>query len=160
MKNVLQYRGYFAKIEYSVEDRILYGKIEGIKDLVNFESESIENIEQEFRNAVDDYLALCEELGQEPDKAYSGVFNVRISPVLHRALAMQAIQTGDSLNATVEKAIDLYIYDRTQKKVDAIWSIVSAQQYNIPQNSSISSANVVPFGRRNNYGKEYKHAWI
>ena len=47
MKNILQYKGYFTKIEYSVEDRLLYGKIEGIKDLVNFESESVEEIEQE-----------------------------------------------------------------------------------------------------------------
>ena len=54
MKNILQYKGYFTKIEYSVEDRLLYGKIEGIKDLVNFESENVEEIEQEFKNAVDD----------------------------------------------------------------------------------------------------------
>ena len=59
MKNILQYKGYFTKIEYSVEDRLLYGKIEGIKDLVNFESESVEEIEQEFKNAVDDYFGLC-----------------------------------------------------------------------------------------------------
>ena len=86
MKNILQYKGYFTKIEYSVEDRLLYGKIEGIKDLVNFESENVEEIEQEFKNAVDDYLELCQELGQEPDKTYSGTFNVRISPALHRAV--------------------------------------------------------------------------
>ena len=111
MKNILQYKGYFTKIEYSVEDRLLYGKIEGIKDLVNFESESVEEIEQEFKNAVDDYLELCQELGQEPDKTYSGTFNVRISPALHRAVALQAIKTGDSLNNTVEKAIDSFIND-------------------------------------------------
>ena len=106
MKNILQYKGYFTKIEYSVEDRLLYGKIEGIKDLVNFESENVEEIEQEFKNAVDYYLELCQELGQEPDKTYSGTFNVRISPALHRAVVLQAIKKGDSLNNTVEKAID------------------------------------------------------
>ena len=109
MKNILEYKGYFAKIEYSVEDHVLYGKIEGIKDLVNFESDSVENIEKEFQCAVDDYLELCHELGQEPDKTYSGTFNIRISPELHRAVAMQAIKNGVSLNNTVETALDLFV---------------------------------------------------
>lgn len=158
MKNILQYRGYFTKIEYSVEDHVLYGKIEGIKDLVNFESENVEEIEQEFRNAVDDYLELCQELGQEPDKIYSGTFNVRISPVLHRTLALQAIKTGDSLNSTVEKAIDLYINDNTKQTVDAIWSIVSKTQYNAHSNSyaSTTTPGFYKYWRSNR--KEYANA--
>lgn len=69
MKNLLQYKGYSTKIEYSAEDQLFYGKIEDIKDLVNFESKDADQIEQEFHNAVDDYLELCKELGKEPDKA-------------------------------------------------------------------------------------------
>lgn len=146
MKNTLQYKGYFSKIEYSVEDRVLYGKIEGIKDLVNFESESIENIEQEFKNAVDDYLELCKELNQEPDKAYSGTFNVRISPSLHRTLAMNAIKEGESLNSMVEKAIDSFVNDNTNTTVKAIWDKVSENQYYNPKNSNASS-NITPVNR-------------
>ena len=48
MKNVLEYKGYYTKINFSVEDKVLFGKIEGINDLVNFESESIDEIENEF----------------------------------------------------------------------------------------------------------------
>ena len=44
--NILEYKGYYTKVEYSAEDKVLYGKIEGIKDLVNFESESPEKIEE------------------------------------------------------------------------------------------------------------------
>lgn len=135
MKNILQYKGYFTKIEYSAPDHLLYGKIEGIKDLVNFESESVIGIEQEFKNAVDDYLELCQELGQEPDKTYSGTFNVRISPELHRAIAMQAIKAGDSLNSTVEKAIDMFLNDKTKQTVEAIWSLVSEKAYDGQPNS-------------------------
>lgn len=108
MSNILEYKGYLAKIEYSAADGVLYGKIEGIKDLVNFESETAAGIEQEFHSAVDDYLALCAELGQEPDKAYSGTFNVRISPELHRKLAQLATKNGATLNAEAEKAIAEY----------------------------------------------------
>lgn len=57
MENTLRYKGYFTNIQYSSEDRVFHGKIEGIDDLVTFESESAADIESEFHAAVDDYLA-------------------------------------------------------------------------------------------------------
>ena len=105
MNNILEYKGYYTKIEYSAEDQVLYGKIEGIKDLVNFECESLDTVEEEFHNAVDDYLALCEDLGECPDKPYKGIFNVRISPELHRRASIMADQKGETLNAFVADAI-------------------------------------------------------
>ena len=83
MKNLLEYKGYHAKIEFDSEDLVLRGKIEGIKDLVNFESTDISTVEEEFHAAVDDYLEFCKEVGKEPDKEYRGTFNIRISPDLH-----------------------------------------------------------------------------
>ncbi len=129
MKNLLEYKGYYAKVEYSVEDRVLYGKIEGIRDLVNFESESAAEIETEFQRAVDGYLELCHELGQDPDKAYSGTFNVRINPQLHRKMAMLALKNGETLNAAVEKAIQLYTEDSAAKRFAELWSEVPPAAY-------------------------------
>lgn len=106
MNNVLEYKGYYTKVEYSAEDGILYGKIEGIKDLVNFECENAADVEAEFQRAVDDYLAFCRDLGESPDKPYRGVFNVRISPELHRRAAMAADKRGETLNAFVARAIE------------------------------------------------------
>ncbi len=103
--NILEYKGYYTKIEYSAEDKVLFGKIEGIKDLVNFESESPEKIEAEFHSAVDDYLAFCADLGQDPDKPYKGMFNVRVSPELHRKAVIAADKRGETLNAFVVDAI-------------------------------------------------------
>ena len=84
MKNVLHYKGYSAKPEYSAEDQVFYGKILGIDDLVDFYTENAKELEQEFHAAVDDYLAFCQEVGKQPQKEFSGTFNVRISPELHR----------------------------------------------------------------------------
>ena len=109
MKNLLEYKGYHAKIEFDSEDLVLRGKIEGIKDLVNFESTDISTVEEEFHAAVDDYLEFCKEVGKEPDKEYRGTFNIRISPDLHKKLAIVAMQNGDTLNATGEKAIVNYV---------------------------------------------------
>ena len=109
MQNILEYKGYHTKIEYDHEDACLRGKIEGIRDLVTFESSDPERVEQEFHDAVDDYLIFCEEVGKRPEKEFKGSFNVRISPNLHRELTEYAYLHDISLNATVEKAISSFL---------------------------------------------------
>ena len=59
MRHVLEYKGYYTKVEYSIEDKLLHGKIEGINDLVNFECSSADQVEEKFHEAVDDYLLFC-----------------------------------------------------------------------------------------------------
>ena len=109
MKNILEYRGYYTKIEFDADSKVLRGKIEGINDYVDFEARDILHVEEEFHSAVDDYLAVCKEVGKEPEKEYKGTFNVRISPDLHKKLALFAYQDGCSLNAEVEKAISIFL---------------------------------------------------
>ena len=105
MKNVLEYKGYYTQVEYDYDDCVLYGKIEGIGDLVNFDSESASGIEQAFHEAVDEYLAFCSEMGKEPDKTYKGSFNIRMSPEMHRQAAYQAAKAGLTLNQYVSNAV-------------------------------------------------------
>ena len=109
MNKVMEYKGYHARIEFDVEDCTLHGKIEGINDLVTFESRNPLSIKKEFEKAVDDYLEFCKEVGKEPDKEYKGTFNVRIQPELHKRLALVALMNGETLNASVEKAIREYV---------------------------------------------------
>lgn len=111
MKSVLEYKGYHAVIKFDADTFTLRGKIEGINDFVDFQSNNLATIEEEFRNAVDEYLAFCKEVGKEPEKEYKGTFNVRIESSLHRRLAMYASRMGESLNSTVEKAIEAYVKD-------------------------------------------------
>lgn len=143
--NTLEYKGYFTKIYYSAKDQVLYGKIEGIRDLVNFESDSATTIEEEFHSAVDDYLLLCEELHQSPDKTYNGTFNVRIAPELHRLIARKAIENDCSLNHYVELAIKSYLdenksirEDTMNATIDDVWSAINELTVNI-SNASCSS---------------------
>ena len=102
---VLRYKGYYARPAYDPEDQIIYGKILGIDDLVNFYSETAKEVEEEFHKAVDDYLDFCKEIGKEPQKAYSGTFNIRVSEELHREAALCAQANGITLNAYVERAL-------------------------------------------------------
>ena len=112
----MEYKGYHTKIEFDVESMALRGKIEGINDYIDFEAEDIVSIEKEFHSAVDDYLEFCAEVGKEPEKEYKGTFNVRISPELHKKIALCAFKDGRSLNAEVEKAIATFI-DSDQSQI-------------------------------------------
>lgn len=105
MSNVIQYKGYFSNVKYSQEDQILFGKIEGIRDLVTFECENAGEVEQAFKDAVDDYLEFCEEEGKDPNKSFSGSFNVRVSPELHRDIWAAATKRNMTLNAYVNEAL-------------------------------------------------------
>ena len=52
----IKHRGIAGEIRYSDEDKCWHGKLLGINDLVTYEAESPEQLEEEFKIAVDDYL--------------------------------------------------------------------------------------------------------
>ena len=105
MSNLLEHKGYHGTVEYSAADKILFGKVIGVNSLISFEGDTVASLEEDFKGAVDDYLDLCAEKGIEPEKAYRGSFNVRISPELHKKLALYSASCGQTLNFTVEDAI-------------------------------------------------------
>jgi predicted HicB family RNase H-like nuclease len=51
-------KGYFARFEYSVEDKCFVGHIDGIRDIVGFHADTEEELRIAFEEAVDDYLRL------------------------------------------------------------------------------------------------------
>lgn len=114
MDDVLEYKGYYGSVHFSSEDEVFYGKLMAIDDLVNFEGASVKELKKSFREAVDDYLQTCEELGKEPNKTYKGSFNVRISTDLHKAAAMYAAINNISLNDFVKTAIDYALSNKEE----------------------------------------------
>ncbi len=105
MASVIEYKGYIGSVEYSSEDKCFFGKIEMIDDLVTFEATDAQELENNFKNAVDEYIATCRALNREPQKSYKGVFNVRIEPKLHKKIYKEALKSGISLNAFVQNAL-------------------------------------------------------
>lgn len=106
MKDVLTYKNFVGSVHFSAEDRTFHGKIEGVNDLVTFEGDTVERLEKAFREAVEDYVALCREAGKEPRKSYMGSFNVRVSPSVHKDATEYASLLGVSLNQFVQKALE------------------------------------------------------
>ena len=105
MNNTMEYKGYVGSVEFSAEDELLFGKVMGIRALISYEGKDVESLVSDFHEAVDEYLDTCESEGIEPEKAYKGSFNVRISPELHRMAVVAALAKQMTLNSFVENAI-------------------------------------------------------
>ncbi|KJH84058.1 HicB [Pseudomonas fluorescens] len=109
MNPQLQYKGYVGSIEASIEDKCLFGKLLFIRALVSYEGQTVAELEAAFREAVDDYLQTCEQLGQKPEIPCKGSFNVRIGHDLHLAAALAATRQNVSLNDLTRQALNEYL---------------------------------------------------
>jgi predicted HicB family RNase H-like nuclease len=100
----VEYKGYVARVEYEPEAGVLFGQVEGVRDVITFEASGVDELRKAFEDSVDDYLEMCAERGEEPDKPYSGKFVVRLDPELHRDVALAAAREGKSLNSLATEA--------------------------------------------------------
>jgi predicted HicB family RNase H-like nuclease len=109
MSGVLQYKGYVGSVKFSSEDRVFYGKLEGLRDLVSYEGTDVNSLERSFREAVDDYVATCSQRGKTPEIPFKGSFNVRVGKELHMRAATYAINADRKLNTVVSEALQYYL---------------------------------------------------
>ncbi len=109
MRNTMEYKGYIGSIEFSEEDELFFGKVLGIRSLISYEGTNAKELISDFHQAVDAYLVLCFEENIEPERAYKGSFNIRISPELHKKAAVCAISKQITLNKLVENALLSYV---------------------------------------------------
>ena len=116
MKNVMEYKGYIGGVEFSSEDNVFHGKLEGISDLVTFEGDSVKQLARAFRESVDDYIETCKEIGKDPEKTYKGSFNVRIKPHVHRLAALHSSAMKISLNKFIEMIIEKEVLKPSTKQ--------------------------------------------
>ena len=94
----MSYKGYSARIEYSDEDQCFVGRVAGIRDIITFHGDNVEQIRQEFVEAIDFYLDTCEKRGEDPNRAFSGKLMLRVPPEVHSAVATAAEVNGKSIN--------------------------------------------------------------
>jgi len=101
----MEYKGYLGIVEYDSDAKIFHGDIINTRDVITFQGSTVHEIETAFRESIDDYLSWCKEEGVEPEKPYSGKFNLRLSPELHKEVAVTAKRMKVSINSFVEKAL-------------------------------------------------------
>ena len=101
---MLEYKGYVGTVE--ADDGAFVGRVVGLRDVITFEGSTFTEVEQAFRDSIDDYLTFCAERGEQPDRPYSGKIPLRLEPELHRRAALQAQAEGVSLNQWIAKRIE------------------------------------------------------
>jgi predicted HicB family RNase H-like nuclease len=55
----MEYKGYTGTVEFSENDGVFYGKVQGIRSLISYEGATIDDLTADFRKSVDDYLIAC-----------------------------------------------------------------------------------------------------
>ncbi|MBO4635632.1 MAG: type II toxin-antitoxin system HicB family antitoxin [Clostridiales bacterium] len=107
MHNIMEYKGYVGSVEFSEEDLVFFGKVQGIRSLISYEGTSAAELVSDFHGAVDDYLEMCEKEGSEPEVAYKGSLNVRFrNSEIHRRIAVYAMMNSQSINSFIEEAVE------------------------------------------------------
>ena len=103
---MLSYRNYSGIVEYDPFGRIFTGEVLGLRDIITFQGRTPEELERSFRESIDFYLDMYARDGVQPDRPFSGRFNVRLNPEVHRQVAENAARERKSLNQWVVEAIE------------------------------------------------------
>ena len=101
----MKYKGYEGVVTFDDEAKIFHGEVIGLKDVITFQGTSVEELEREFKESVDDYLEFCKKKKRPPEKPFSGKLLLRVSPEVHKEAALQAKYRGVSLNSFIDEAI-------------------------------------------------------
>ena len=112
--NTLKYKDFEGTAEVDVERGVCRGKLLFVDDLVTYEADAPKLLQAEFESAVDDYLDTCRSVGKDPQRPFRGLFNVRVSPALHRAAALRAVSDNVALNDVVVRALDAFLNSRSE----------------------------------------------
>ncbi|HOF86442.1 MAG TPA: type II toxin-antitoxin system HicB family antitoxin [Treponemataceae bacterium] len=102
---MIEYKGYIGIVTYDSDAKLFHGDVVNTRDVITFQGTTVSEIEKAFIESIDDYLDWCKEEGVAPEKPYSGKFNLRLSPELHKEIAITAKKMNISINNFVEKAI-------------------------------------------------------
>jgi predicted HicB family RNase H-like nuclease len=102
---MLEYKGYTGHVEFDAEAELFHGEVLDTRDVITFQGTSVEDLQQAFRDSVDDYLDFCRQRNEAPDKPFSGRLMVRLSTDLHRKLYIEAKRGGKSLNQLISERL-------------------------------------------------------
>jgi predicted HicB family RNase H-like nuclease len=103
---MIEYKGYTGAIEFDPELRLFTGHVIDLRDEIYFEGDSVESLEASMRRAVDHYLSVCEQRGEDPERPFSGKLNLRLGSDLHRTATLAAAQEGESLNSWLVRVVE------------------------------------------------------
>lgn len=108
---MMMHKNYLAHVEYDDDAEIFHGEVLNTRDVITFQGVAVKELKKAFVDSVEDYLAFCAERGEQPDRPFSGRFNLRLDPELHRELSIVAKKSGKSINEWVADAIRHHLHE-------------------------------------------------
>ena len=99
--NTISYQGYIARIEPDLDDGVLVCRVINTRDIIGFHGQTISEAIKSFHAVIDEYIEDCQQRVIDPNKPYSGKFNLRLPPDLHNEIASATAKSGKSLNQWV-----------------------------------------------------------
>jgi predicted HicB family RNase H-like nuclease len=48
----MEYKGYFAKVEFINDDNVFHGEIINLRDVITFEGETVKELKQAFQGSI------------------------------------------------------------------------------------------------------------
>lgn len=106
----MKYKGYQGTVTYDDEAKIFHGEVIGLKDMITFQGTTVDELEQAFKDSIDDYLEFCEKKGRAAEKPFSGNLMLRLPPDIHKEATIEAKYRGISLNAFLSEVISKEIH--------------------------------------------------
>jgi len=65
----MKYNGYWAEARYSEEDKCFWGEVGGLeKASITFEGNTIEELKEDFKNAIDFHINSSKANNEEPER--------------------------------------------------------------------------------------------
>lgn len=102
---MMQYKGYLARVEFDADANIFHGEVINTRDVITFQGQSVGELQQAFRDSVEDYLAFCAKRGEEPDKSFSGRFTIHLSPDQHKKIILAAEKSGKNVESWITEVL-------------------------------------------------------
>ena len=102
---MLKYKNYIGHVEFDQDAETFFGEVINTRDVITFQGETVKDLKKAFRDSIKDYIEYCHERGEEPERPFSGKFNIRLDPELHREAYIAAKKSGLSLNSWIKRAI-------------------------------------------------------
>ena len=103
---MLSYKGFLGSTDYDEEAEVFFGTVVNANTIMSFRGGSVAELKASFHDVVDTYLEDCRNEGVDPEKPFSGKITIRVSPVLHRRIAIKAAGKRESMNRYLEDLIE------------------------------------------------------
>ena len=100
--NHMEYRGYIGSVEFSEEDDCFFGKVLGVRSLISYEGESVQELKKDFHEAIDAHIDFLERTAKEGEK---DARTIHMTPVLWQNAARVAESRGLTMDSLIEESL-------------------------------------------------------